>query len=105
MRAIPVLVLALAVTLLVAAPALAEDVAPPAQGDVALGFRLGDSTVRLNGWFVTPDGFWGFWLDGARRDGGLTVQGRVQRDGRALNFSLDAGPAAQGKLHWWRDPL
>jgi len=35
----------------------------------------------------------------------LTVQGRVQRDGRALNFSLDAAPGASGPLRWWQDPL
>ncbi|MGH7356683.1 MAG: hypothetical protein ACRELS_19170 [Candidatus Rokuibacteriota bacterium] len=97
--------LALALVLLAVAPALAEPAGPPAPGDVALGFRFDESALRLNGWFLTADGFWGFWLDGARRDRGLTVQGRVQRDGRALNFSLDAQPEAGGTLRWWQDPL
>lgn len=96
--------LALVLVLLAAAPALAELPGPPGAGDVSLGFRLDERAFRLNGWFVTPDGFWGFWLDGARGDRSLTVQGRVQRDGRAHNFSLDAAPGAGGTLRWWQDP-
>ena len=97
--------LALTLVLFAATAARAESPDPPAAGDVALGFRLDDCAFRLHGWFLTPDGFLGFWLDGGRGDRGLTVQGRVQRDGRARNFSLDTTPEASGTLRWWQDPL
>lgn len=99
------LALALAVVAGVAPRALAEPADPRGPADATLELRIGDDRFRLGGRVVTPDGLWGFWLDGARREQGLALQGRVQRDGRGLNFSLDTGPGARGTLRWWQDPL
>jgi hypothetical protein len=52
--------------------------------------KLGVDGFRLGGRLFGRDGFYGAWLNGQVHPDGFTLDGRVQRDGRAFNFTLNA---------------
>jgi hypothetical protein len=81
---------ALAVLMLMAAPAVAEQ-DTPSSTNLNLDLKIGKGGFRLGGQLFGLGGVWGAWVNGERRaDGGFTVDGRLQQPDRAFNFKINA---------------
>lgn len=89
-------------TALAAAPAAAEHNGPSPRPsvDLNLDVKVGRDGFRLGGQLCGPDGVWGAWLNGARRPGGVTLDGRLEEPGRAFNFKLN-GEILDSLLRLW----
>ena len=76
---------------LAAASAAEQNEAPPRPSvDLNVDLKVGRDGFRLGGQLFGPDGVWGAWLNGALREGGFTLDGRVQEPGRAFKFKMNA---------------
>lgn len=80
---------ALAVVTLTAAPAAAEQDAASSV-NLNLDLKVGKDGFRFGGQLFGLGGVWGAWVNGERREGGFTVDGRLQDPGRAFNFKMNA---------------
>jgi hypothetical protein len=59
--------------------------------DLDIEVKVGRDHFRLGGQLFGPNGVAGAWLNGRLRPWGLSLDGRVQPDGkRAFNFKFDA---------------
>jgi hypothetical protein len=84
MTAVILIVLSLVCTV----PAFAEHKAESQDLDIEV--KVGRDHFRVGGRLFGPSGV-GAWLNGRLRPGGLSLDGRVQRDERRVfNFTLDA---------------
>jgi hypothetical protein len=107
---------ALTATLVAAAPAWADHnalVAPEAQGEgrtttesaLDIDLKLGLNGFRLGGRVFGREGYTGgAWLNGQTRPEGFSLDGRLERDGRAHNFKLnvDIDEWLRRATRWWR---
>jgi hypothetical protein len=84
---------AAALVALAAAPAAAEHDRSASSGpavDLNLDLKVGRDGFRLGGQLFGAGGVWGAWLNGERRPGGFTFDGRLQDPARAFNFTMNA---------------
>jgi len=88
---------ALGTILAIAVPAAADHnraLTPPipdTERSLDIDLKLGPNSFRLGGRFLGRDGSTaGAWLNGALRGGGFSLDGRVERDGKAHDFRFDA---------------
>jgi hypothetical protein len=100
------LVIGLVTLLAAAAPARAEhNAAPPAESSTPsttlevpgtehsldLNLKLGPNGFRLGSRLFGRDGYaGGAWLNGETRPDGFSLDGRIEHDGKAHNFKLNA---------------
>jgi len=69
-----------------------------------IDLKLGLNGFRLGGRLFGHDGYaGGAWLNGATRPDGFSVDGRVERDGKAHNFkmNLDLDEWLRRAAGWW----
>jgi hypothetical protein len=89
-----VLVAVLGAMLAFTGPALGgQPPAPPAttEGSLDIDLNLGPNSFRLGGRLFGRDGYaGGLWLNGKTRSDGFSLDGRVEHDGTAHSFKLDA---------------
>lgn len=82
--------------LAVAMPAAADHTkalppVPDTESSLDIDLKLGPNSFRLGSRFFGRDGYaGGAWLNGALRGGGFSLDGRVERDGKAHDFRFDA---------------
>lgn len=113
-------VLAAALTILVTAPAYAEHNSAPAvadeqllapsptnpsrEGSLDIDLRLGLKGFRFGSRIFNRDGYaGGAWLDGETRRDGFSLDGRLERDGKAHNFkmTIDIDEAFRQAARWF----
>jgi len=65
------------------------------------GFRIGSRVFGRNGYAG------GAWLNGETRSDGFSVDGRIERDGKAHNFKLNADidEWLRRAVRWWGGPM
>jgi hypothetical protein len=106
-------VAALAAALLAAAPAAADhktlmpsdDVKARTDGSLDLDLKLGLNGFRFGGRLFGREGYsGGAWLNGETRSDGFSLDGRVERDGRAHNFKMnvDVDEWLRRAIRWWQ---
>ena len=79
--------------LAVTVPALADHTSAPAPAESSLDvdLKLGPKSFRIGGRVFGRDGYaGGAWLNGETRSDGFSLDGRVERDGKAHNFRFNA---------------
>jgi hypothetical protein len=96
MKKTGVLIGALGAVLALTGPALADHKLEPVGGtetesSIDIDLKLGPKSFRLGGRVFGRDGYaGGAWLNGETRPDGFSLDGRIERDGTAHNFKLNA---------------
>jgi hypothetical protein len=91
-----VLIATLGAMLAVTAPVLADHKSAMSEGSTTessldIDLKLGPRSFRLGGRLFGRDGYaGGAWLNGETRGDGFSLDGRVERDGKAHNFKFNA---------------
>jgi hypothetical protein len=108
-----VVLAALAAMVMVTAPARADLVTEPEGAEVEtpngsssldIDLKLGLKSFRFGSRVFGRDGYaGGAWLNGETRPDGFSVDGRVERDGKAHNFKLNADidEWLRRAVRWW----
>ena len=90
------LILTLGAMLAVTAPAFADQTPGTPEGSTTessldIDLKLGPRSFRLGGRLFGRDGYaGGAWLNGEARRNGFSLDGRIERDGKAHNFKFNA---------------
>lgn len=111
-----VIVSALAATLATAAPVRADHNSVPAAvdadrtpasttaGSLDIDLKLGVNGFRFGSRVFGPNGYaGGAWLNGETRRDGFSLDGRLERDGRAHNFKMNVelDEWLRRAARWW----
>jgi hypothetical protein len=89
---------------LVTEPEGAEVETPRESSRLDIDLELGPRSFRFGGRVFGRGGYaGGAWLNGETRPDGFSLDGRVERDGKAHNFKLDADIDAwvRRAVRWW----
>jgi hypothetical protein len=76
----------------------------PGASSLDLDLKLGLKSFRLGGRIFGRGGYaGGAWLNGETRPDGFSIDGRVERDGKAHNFKLNADidEWVRRAVRWW----
>lgn len=120
MKAAVVIVAAVLAMLATPPPARADHnaAAPPERGatvdvpgtesSLDVTVKLGLNGFRIGSRVFGRDGYaGGAWLNGETRSDGFSVDGRIERDGKAHNFKLNADidEWLRRAVRWWGGPM
>ena len=113
MKSLVMVAVVVAMMVTVAAPARADVVTgpaeatvetPPTQPSLDVDLKLGLKSFRLGTRIFGKDGYaGGAWINGETRSDGFSLDGRIERDGKARNFKFNADidEWVRRAVRWW----
>jgi hypothetical protein len=112
MKTVVMLAASVAMMVTVATPARAEVVTGPGEATVEtppppsldVDLKLGLKSFRFGTRIFGRDGYaGGAWLNGETRSDGFSLDGRIERDGKARNFKFNADidEWVRRAVRWW----
>jgi hypothetical protein len=81
---------------------------PGTESSLDVTVKLGLNGFRIGSRVFGRDGYaGGAWLNGETRSDGFSVDGRIERDGKAHNFKLNADidEWLRRAVRWWGGPM